>query len=81
MIQRSSLECRCDFAIIRREVLSAYHPYLRFTRRKGIQAGWVTGDGWLNFRFRFSEDRSIIADSLDGETTWRLVLKIAGKFF
>ena len=34
-----------------------------------------------DFRFRFSEDRSIIADSLDGETTWRLVLKIAGKFF
>ena len=37
MIQRSSLECRCDFAIIRRKVLSAYPPYLRFTRRK---ANW-----------------------------------------
>ena len=57
----------------------AFFVVILVTGRLG--AGWVTGDGWLNFRFRFSEDRSIIADSLDGETTWRLVLKIAGKFF
>ena len=37
LIQLSSLECRCDFAIIRRKVISAHPPSLRFTWRK---ANW-----------------------------------------
>ena len=70
MIQRSSLECRCDFAIIRREVLSAYPPYLRFTRRR--KANWR---GQFFKLLRHSYSGSNWAGLGEGEGTYPLQKK------